>query len=140
MLEDAEWIPVEKNSFQRSGSDILGVDHLGSCIGLGFHDPQESEVALLHLGTRENDELEELVEQFLSGIDFREPYEAVAGGTISSRYDPLLDSDVYEQARDVVENALEDNGFSYQTAWNEKPVYNRMVVSPEHGILYDETV
>ncbi|MFB6204763.1 MAG: hypothetical protein ABEJ75_03900 [Candidatus Nanohaloarchaea archaeon] len=139
LLEEAEWQRVEKNSFAVSDSEVLGIDHLGSCIGVGIYDPQDSRTALLHAGTRENTEIEEILDAFLEEIDFEWPYEALAGGTISSDYDPLIEDDVYEQARETVGEALEESGFRYQTAWNDRPVYNRMAVSPEHGILYDET-
>lgn len=138
LLEEQEWRTVEKDSFETLSPEPLGVDHLGTCIGLGINHSWSGTVSLLHLDSRRND-LEAVLEVFLGELELGEPYEAVVGGTISSRYDPLTENGFYEESRARFENVLDQYGVEYERAWNDPPVYNRLIVSPDHGILYDQT-
>ena len=137
-LDGEEWSYVEKDEYKISDSETLGVDCLGACLGVAAFDPKKGEVYLLHAATLGNEDLEEQVEEFvgeLEGVD--EPYEVLTGGTMDSKYNPLSKEDFTRYARNVVEDALEERGIQYEVSWNDAPIYNRLVVSPDFGILYD---
>lgn len=127
---------VEKGTFETLSPEPLVVDHLGTCVGIGLYDSWNSEVSLLHLSSRD-DELEERIEEFVNELDLKKSYEAVLGGTISSRYDPHIEDGFYEDVRSRVENAMDNHGLEYHSSWNDEPVYNRMILSPEYGVFYD---
>lgn len=63
----------------------------------------------------------------------------LAGGTMSSDYNPLSDEDFAGKARQTTEELLESRDIRYEAACNEAPVFNRMFISPEYGVLYDTT-
>lgn len=137
-LESNNWKKVEKDDSAESESEILGIDCLGTCLGLATYDPDTGQGYLLHVSTLENEELESRVDAFLNEVEaLEQPYEVLAGGTISSEYNPLSSEDFAQEARQVTEDLLEEKGMMYEAAWNEAPVFNRMFVSPEYGILYD---
>lgn len=137
-LEEMDWREVTKDDFQISSKDTLGVDCLGTCLGVAVHDPKTGTGYLLHASTPGDEELESQIHSFIDELEtLSEPYEVLAGGTISSDYNPLDDKDHTAEARDIVEEAFEEEGIDYQASWNDPPVYNRMMVSPDYGILYD---
>lgn len=137
-LDERDWTYVEKDEYRISSSEVLGVDCLGTCLGVAVFDPKTDQGYLLHAGTLENEDLEDQVNEFLGEIeDIEDPYEVLVGGTMSSKYNPLSKEKFTESARDIVEDALEEKGVQYEASWNEPPIYNRLVVSPDYGILYD---
>ncbi|WP_414837944.1 hypothetical protein ACK3SF_00910 [Candidatus Nanosalina sp. VS9-1] len=137
-LAELDWQEVAKDEYLSSDSETLGVDCLGTCLGLAVHDPKTGTGYLLHASTVGNEELESQVQEFVDELDqLSEPYEVLAGGTMASQYNPLDEEEFTHQARETVENVLDDGGISYQASWNDPPVYNRMIVSPDYGILYD---
>lgn len=137
-LDEEEWKYVEKDEYAISNSENLGVDCLGSCLGIAAFDPKTGEGYLLHAGTLENDGLEEQISEFLDEVDSIDgSYEVLTGGTMDSKYNPLSDEDFTEHARSIVENAMDEKGIHYEASWNDAPLYNRLVVSPDFGILYD---
>ena len=139
-LESNDWREVEKDDSAESESEILGIDCLGTCLGLAAYDPDTGAGYLLHASTLENEELEKRVNDFLDELEgLEQPYEVLAGGTMSSEYNPLYSEDFTGAARQLAETSLERRGIEYEAAWNEAPVFNRLIVSPEYGILYDTT-
>lgn len=137
-LESNDWTEVEKGDRANSESEMLGIDCLGTCLGLAAYDPDTGEGYLLHAGTLENKDLETQVDSFMDEVEGLEgPYEVLAGGTISAEYNPLSNGDFAQEARQLTEDLLEKRGIEYEAAWNDAPVFNRMFVSPEYGILYD---
>ena len=139
-LESNDWKEVDKDDSAESKSEILGIDCLGTCLGLAAYDPDTGQGYLLHASTLENEELEEQVNDFLDKLEgLEQPYEVLAGGTMSSDYNPLSGEDFTGAARKLAETSLESRGIEYEAAWSDAPVFNRMIVSPEYGILYDTT-
>lgn len=139
-LKSNDWVEVEKDGYAWSDSEIIGIDCLGTCLGVAAYDPDTGTGYLLHSGTLENEELESQLDDFLDEIEQMErPYEVLAGGTMSSEYNPLSGEDFTGEARQFVESSLETRGIEYEAAWSDAPVFNRMIVSPEYGILYDST-
>ena len=141
-LEGMDWREVDRDSYRVSDSEVLGVDCLGTCMGLAAFDSGKDTGYLFHARTLNKDDefnenLEGDVESFLDELDDSRPYEVLAGGTIDARYNTLADKDFTSEARKVVEEALQERNFDYEASWNDLPVYNRMIVSPQHGILYD---
>ena len=138
-LENHSYSRVEKDSYKASSSDVLVADSLGTCIAIGVYDGRTEKSYLLHTRTLENETVDEEVENFVNQIkeDLTPPYEVLAGGTIDSCYNPLTEEREVEKAREAAEEALNRLETSVCAAWNRKPVFNRITVSPERGILYD---
>lgn len=138
-FDDVKHIDVEKDSYATSNNFPLVADCLGTCLGVAAYDSKTDTGFLLHESTVENEELEDDLDSFLEKLDYLEqPYEVLAAGTISPDYNPLTEQNYIGKARAVVEKSLEERGVRYETAWNESPVFNRLIVSPQHGILYDK--
>jgi len=137
-LEYSKPTEVGKNEFKKSDDELLAADGLGTCLGIGVYDSAESTAYLLHAGTRENDMLDRQVDSFISEFyDLESSYEIFLGGTIAADFDPLTDNDYTRHARNLVEQKLQGKGLNYEKDWNDMPTFNRMVVDPEIGILYD---
>lgn len=140
-LNSNNWTEVEKDEYVRTGSEIVGIDCLGTCLGLAAYDPDTGTGYLLHASTLDNEGLEQEINEFLEDLGrLDKPYEVFAGGTMASEYNPLSDEDFAGEARQIVEASLESRDIGYEAAWNDAPVFNRLVVSPEYGILYDTTL
>lgn len=139
-LEDTEWKEVEKDEYVRTTDEVIATEALGTCLGLAGYDSRNNQAYLLHASTIQNDDLEEQVEIMVDELkEIKEPIEVLAGGTMSSQYNPLSDENFTGYARNVVEDALQSRDIDYRAVWNDPPQFNRLVVSPDYGILYDIT-
>ena len=133
-LKANDWVEVEKDDYAWSNSDTIGIDCLGTCLGLAAYESDTGTGYLLHATTIENEGLERQLEEFLDEVEGLEgSYEVLAGGTMSSDYNPLSNEDFTSKARQTTEELLESRDIRYEAAWNEAPVFNRMFVSPEYG-------
>jgi hypothetical protein len=132
------YIEVGTEEYLESDSEELEA-YLGTCCGIGAYDSKTGTVYLLHIPTLENDSLREQVQQFIDEIEdsLTPPYEVLAGGTMDSRYNPLTDEDFAENARRTVEEVLSQLDVNPTIEWNSEPVFNRLIASPNHGLLYD---
>lgn len=139
-LDSNEWIEVGKDEYAMADSEILGVDCLGTCLGVAAYDPNTGTGYLMHATTLENEDFEQDLNDFLGEVEQLErPYEVLVGGTMAAEYNPLSERDFTDEARQIAEISLESRGIGYEAAWNDAPVFNRLFVSPEYGILYDTT-
>ncbi|QKQ98937.1 hypothetical protein GKQ38_05495 [Candidatus Nanohaloarchaea archaeon] len=137
-LEELDLVNVDVGEYRVTNDKTLTVDGLGTCMGIAAYDPKTRESYLLHASTWENEDLERQIEEFVDEIsEIGRPYEVLAAGTMDSKYNPLTDEEFAEEARSIAENILEEREVPFETAWNNEPVYNRLTVSPEYGILYD---
>ncbi|MFB6192969.1 MAG: hypothetical protein ABEK00_01860 [Candidatus Nanohaloarchaea archaeon] len=137
-LEQEDWREVAKDSLEESDTRTLVAENLGTCMGIAAYDPKTGRGYLLHASTLENPDLDAQVEKFTGKLEeIERPFEVLAGGTMPASFDPLAEEDYTREARDTAENVLDNRGIDYEAAWNQRPVYNRLAVSPRYGILYD---
>lgn len=138
--ESNQWVEVGKDEYDRTESEVIGADCLGTCLGVAAYDPDTGTGYLMHASTLENEALEQDIYEFVAEFEQMErPYEVLLGGTMASKHNPLSDHDFTEEARRIAEKSLEGRDIGYEAAWNDAPVFNRLFVSPDYGILYDTT-
>lgn len=138
ILEQEDNLRVEKGDRAYSDQRTVYADDLGSCIGVAAYDPKTRRGYLMHSATYQNGELEDELDRMVKDLeDFEEPFEVLAGGTVKPGTNPLQESSEMAYSRALVQKKLSEAGLSYIVDWNQAPVFNRLLVDPDYGILYD---
>ncbi len=134
---------VDKNEKSIQEEQTVNADFLGSCLALAVYDPQQKEAYLSHFPTIGNEKLETQLEDYISEVKDKTepPYEVFLGGTMNPNANPLEEEYTIKQARETAEE-LAENHFQnqYTCDWSNDITRSRVIVHPQYGIIYEETV